>query len=114
MPPGNSLGPGGVLAIILISSFGRLPVLFWSQVRLLIRFLRFYVRLKAGAWIGAWPCFPDRVYCCAHLEGFCSGSMLAKLFQVRVLFYLCLIQQLTVLFFQHCTPGGWSVYAFVS
>ncbi|KAF8608516.1 MFS general substrate transporter [Ceratobasidium sp. AG-I] len=26
------LGPGGVLAVILISSFGRLPVLFWSQV----------------------------------------------------------------------------------
>ncbi|KAF8678420.1 Major Facilitator Superfamily [Rhizoctonia solani] len=28
----SSLGPGGVLAVILISSFGRLPVLFWSQV----------------------------------------------------------------------------------
>ncbi|CEL60851.1 putative MFS-type transporter C1271,10c OS=Schizosaccharomyces pombe (strain 972 / ATCC 24843) GN=SPBC1271.10c PE=1 SV=1 [Rhizoctonia solani AG-1 IB] len=26
------LGPGGILAVILISSFGRLPVLFWSQV----------------------------------------------------------------------------------
>ncbi|QRV93905.1 major facilitator superfamily transporter [Ceratobasidium sp. AG-Ba] len=26
------LGPGGILAIVLISSFGRLPVLFWSQV----------------------------------------------------------------------------------
>ncbi|KEP51333.1 MFS general substrate transporter [Rhizoctonia solani 123E] len=26
------LGPGGVLAVVLISSFGRLPVLFWSQV----------------------------------------------------------------------------------
>ncbi|CAE6445754.1 unnamed protein product [Rhizoctonia solani] len=26
------LGPGGVLAVILISSFGRLPVLFWSQL----------------------------------------------------------------------------------
>ncbi|CAE6430140.1 unnamed protein product [Rhizoctonia solani] len=26
------LGPGGVLAVVLISSFGRLPVLFWSQI----------------------------------------------------------------------------------
>ncbi|KAG6849252.1 hypothetical protein H0H93_010001 [Arthromyces matolae] len=30
----KSLGPGGLTAIIFVKRFGRLPVLFWSQVRL--------------------------------------------------------------------------------
>ena len=39
------LGWGGVVAVILIRRFGRLPILFWSQVGLLSRIMSLFSHL---------------------------------------------------------------------
>lgn len=53
-------GPGGVIVVMLMRKFGRLPVLFWSQVSqpVIIRdvLYSFSCELAPCSWVSRWRC----------------------------------------------------------